>query len=69
MKRKESSVVKKVYLPPELAGKIELLIHDPMYAKARYGLFSQITASLWQDYLAKLNRGEATIPKLEETSP
>lgn len=57
VRRAEPSVARKVYLPPRLAGKIDLLLIDEMRRKPRYGAFSHLVTKLLNEYLNNIEKG------------
>jgi hypothetical protein len=54
LRRKGSTVPRKVYLDPVLAGKIDLLLVDPIRQKPQYAAFSVLVEELLRRYIEDL---------------
>lgn len=48
----------RVYIPADLAAKVELLINDPLRDKAKYGERGQLIEGLLREWLEKQQKQE-----------
>lgn len=65
IRRRGKTVAKKIYLPEEIAGKVELLIADPMRQKPKYGALSVLVTHLLTEYFKRLEQPDApSFPEL-----
>lgn len=56
IKRGYRTVSRKVYIPEELSGEIDLLLADMVRRKPKYGAFSQLVTKLLMEYIANLKK-------------
>jgi hypothetical protein len=71
IRRKYPTVPRRIYLTPELAGKVDLYLTDPSGKKPKYAALSVLCEALLKEYFDRLTAEAASsnkgVPKSEQS--
>jgi metal-responsive CopG/Arc/MetJ family transcriptional regulator len=59
----------KCYIPEDLAAEVDLLLMDPLRAKAEYGARSELLIQLLRAWMAERRRGVANLGENGDNNP
>jgi hypothetical protein len=66
IRRRNSTIARRIYLTPELAGRVDLFLIDPIRKKPRYAALSVLCEKLLSEYLDKLKQPAQALAELTE---
>jgi hypothetical protein len=66
IRRRNPTIARRIYLTPELAGRVDLFLLDPIRKKPRYAALSVLCEKLLTEYLDQINQPTQALAELTE---